>query len=73
MRIFIAAVALSFAFAFTAAQDTTKQPPLHRKRTCTTNCALRRVAMTWHVGYVEGLIEAKIESRFGRDAQRFHL
>lgn len=36
--------------------------------------ALLRVAVVaGHVSYVEGLIEAKIEFRFGRDAQRFDL
>ena len=34
---------------------------------------LRVTAVAGHVGYVERLIEAKIQFRFGRDAQRFDL
>ena len=33
--------------------------------------ALLRVAVVGHVSYVERLVEAKIEPRFGRDAKRF--
>lgn len=45
-----------------------------RWRTLKSACALLRVAVVARrVGYVERLIEAKIEFRFGRDAKRFDL
>lgn len=34
---------------------------------------LRVAVVAGRVGYVEGLIEAKVEFRFGRDAKRFNL